>query len=70
MITDHKVLVAILKKDVAGLSFRLQRIPLQIHQCNIRILYKLGLQMFIKDGLYRHNHKTNTDEEMSYIYIT
>ena len=34
-ITDHKLLVAIFKKDVASLSYRLQRILLCIHQYSI-----------------------------------
>ena len=50
MITDLKPLVAILSKDVACLSCRLQRILLQIHQYNMRILYKSGLQLFIATG--------------------
>ena len=37
MITDHKLLEATFKKDIASLSHRLQRIPLRIHQYNIWI---------------------------------
>ena len=50
MITDHKLLVAIFKKDIQTLSPILQR-----------ILYKL----FIADWLSRHNCETNRDEEKS-----
>ena len=44
VITDHKPLVAIFKKDVANLSHRLQWILLQINQYSIRILHKQGPQ--------------------------
>ena len=47
MITYHKLLIAIFKKDNASLSHRLQRILLKIFQCNITILYKTGPQLFI-----------------------
>ena len=42
MITDHKQLVAIVKRDVSSLSHRLQRILLWIQQYNTRILYMPG----------------------------
>ena len=63
MIIDHKLLVVTLAKDVASLSHRLQRILLQIHQYNIRILYKPETQLFIADWLSRHIHKTISDKE-------
>ena len=47
MITDHKQLVAVFKKDVASLSHSLQRIELQIHQYSTPILNKPGPQEFI-----------------------
>ena len=40
VITDHKTLVALFKKDVASLSQRIQCILLRIHQYRVRILYK------------------------------
>ena len=58
MIMDHKPSVAILKKGAASLSQRKQRILLNIHQYNIRILYKPGPQLFIVDKLSRHNQET------------
>ena len=64
MITDHKLLATIFRKDDASLSHRLQRILLWIHQYNIRILYKLRKQLFITDCLSRHNHDTNRVEEI------
>ena len=61
-ITDHKPLVVIVKKDVTSLSHRHQRILLQIHQYNIRILYKPGPQLFITGWISRHKPKTETKE--------
>ena len=69
MIPNHKLLVVIFKKDVASLSYWLQRILLRIHQYNIRILYKPKPQLLIADWLSRHNHDTNK-EEIPDMYIT
>ena len=41
-----------------------------MHQYNIRILYKVGQQIFITDWLSRHNHKTNRDEKIPGMCIT
>ena len=54
MIIDNKPLVAIFKKDVASISFRLQRILLQIYQYNIRILYKPGCNCSSQIGFQTH----------------
>ena len=70
MITDHKLLVAIFKKDIVRLSQRLQRILLHIHQYSIRILYKCRPQLFIADWLSRPSHKTNRDEGITEMHIT
>ena len=59
VITDHKLLVTICKKDTASLSHRLHRILIQVHQYSFRILYKTGQQLFIKDYLSRHKLETN-----------
>ena len=67
VITNHKLLVAILKKNVASQWHRLQRV-LQVHHYSIRILYKLQPQLFIAYLLSRHNHKTNRDEEKIHNY--
>ena len=64
VITDHKMLVVIFKKDVVSLSHRLQRIIFCIHHYNIRILSKLGPQLFTADWISRHNHKIGKDEEI------
>ena len=51
IITDHKPLITIFKKDVATLSERPQQILLRIHQYMVRILYKPGRDLFIADWL-------------------
>ena len=60
-ITDHKPLVAIFKKDVT-LSQQIQCILLRIHQYQVRIIYKLGPEVFITDWLSQQNHTENKDE--------
>ena len=62
IITDHKPLVAILKKDVATLSQCIQCILLKIHQHRVHILYKPGPEIFIGDWLSHHNHEEGKDE--------
>ena len=59
IITDHKPLVAIVKRDVETLSHRLQWILLRIHQYRVRIIHKLRSGLFIADWLSRQNHKEN-----------
>ena len=49
MITDHKPLVAIFKKDITRLSNRLQCILMRIDQYKIKIPYKPGSDLFIAD---------------------
>ena len=66
MITDHKLLVPIFKKDVATLLKRLQRILLH----NIGRLYKLGPPLFIADWLSQTQPWENRDEEIPGICIT
>ena len=62
VITHHKPLVAIFKKDIATLSQRIQCILLRTHQYRVRILYKPGPEIFIADWLSQHNHKENKDK--------
>ena len=62
VITDHKPLVAIFKKDVAMLSQHIQCILLKIHQHRVHILYKPGPDIFITDWLSQCNHKEGKDE--------
>ena len=61
VITDHKRLVSVLKKDVATLSQQIQHILLKIHQCRVQIIYKPGSDIFIADWLSRHNHTEGKD---------
>ena len=56
VITDHKPLVSMFKKDVATLSQHIQCILLKIHQYRVQIIYKPGPEIFIADWLLRHNH--------------
>ena len=56
IITDHKQLVAIFKKDVAMLSQCIQGILLKIYQSRVQIIYKPGPKIFIAGWLSRHNH--------------
>ena len=62
IITNHKLLVAIFKKDVAVLSQCIQHILLKIHQYRVQILYKSGPEKFIADWLSQHNHQKGKDE--------
>ena len=62
IITDHKLLVSIFKKDVAMLSQHIQHILLNVHQYRVQILYKPGPEIFIADWLSHHNHKEDKDE--------
>ena len=58
IITDHKPLVAIFKKDMAKLLQCIQGILLKIHQ----YIYKPGPEIFIADWLSRHNHEEGKDK--------
>ena len=62
MITDHKPLVSMFKKDVATLSQCIQCILLKIHQYGVQIIYKPGPEIFIADWLSRHNHTEEKDK--------
>ena len=62
--TDHKLIVAIFKKDVAMLSQRIQWIILRMCQYRVRIIYKPGLDLFITNWLSRQIYKENKDAEI------
>ena len=62
VITDHKLLVSIFKKDVSTLSQRIQHILLKIHQYRVQVIYKPGPDIFIADWLSRHNHAEGKDQ--------
>ena len=51
IITDHKLLVAVFKKDMAMLPQCIQHILLKIHQYRVQIIYKPGSKIFIADWL-------------------
>lgn len=59
IITDHKPLLAIFKKDVATASPRLQRIMMRIHQYHVSLHYRPGPEMHIADCISRVGHKVS-----------
>ena len=62
IITNHKLLVSIFKKDVAALLQCIQCILLKIHQYKVQIIYKPGPEFFIADWLSQHNHVKGKDK--------
>ena len=62
IITDHKPLVAIFKKDVTMLSPCIQCNLLKFHQYRVLILYKPGPEIFFAEWLSWYNHKEGKDE--------
>ena len=62
VITDHKLLISVFKKDVATLSQMIQCILLKIHQYRVQVIYKPGPDIFIADWLSRHNHVEGKDQ--------
>ena len=62
IITNHKPLMSIFKKDVAMLSQCIQRILQKIHQYRVQIIYKPGPKIFIADWLPWHNHAEGKDK--------
>ena len=62
IITDHKPLVAIFKKDMTMLSQCIQCILLKIYQYRVQIVYKPGPKIFTADWLSQHNHEEGKDK--------
>ena len=62
VITDHKPLAAMFKKDVATLLQHIQHILLKIDQYRVQIIYKPGPEIFIADWLSRNNHVEGKDK--------
>ena len=62
IITDHKPLISMFKKDVATLLQCIQCILLRIHQYRVQIIYKPGPKIFIANWLLRHNHVEGKDK--------
>ena len=69
VITDHKLLVAMFKNDMATLSQCIQCILLKIHQYRVQIIYKPGPESFIADWLSRNNHVGGKDKPIKDIDI-
>ena len=61
-ITDHKLLVAMFKKDVATMSQYIQCILLKIHQYRVQIIYHPGPEIFIAGWLSRNNPMEGKDK--------
>ena len=63
VITDHKPLVTIFKKDVATLSQGIQQILLKMHQHRVQnFIQTRDLKFLLQISLSHHNHKDNTGE--------
>ena len=60
IITDHKPLLAIFKKDVATLLQQIQHILLKIHQYRVHIFTNLGLKCLLQTGC--HNAPTKKEK--------
>ena len=62
VITDHKPLIAMFKKDIATLLQHIQCILLKIHPYRVQIIYKPGPNIFTADWLLKHNHIEGKDK--------
>ena len=69
IITDHKPLISMFKKDIATLSQHIQCILLKFHQYRVQIIYKTGPEIFIADWLSRHNHAEGKDKAIKYMDV-
>ena len=65
IITDHRPLVAIVRKDVAMLPLWLQFIILGIHHNRVHIIYKPGPDLYIIDWLSCNNHTEERDQKIA-----
>ena len=61
IITDHKPLISMFKKDIATLSQHIQCILLKIHQYRVKIIYKPSPKIFIADWLSRAMQRGRTN---------
>ena len=62
ILSDHKPLSAIVKKDLVNAPPRFQRLLLRLQKYNIQIQYKPGKSMIFADHLSRNVHPTPNDE--------
>ena len=69
IITDHKALVAIIRKDVAMLTWHQQWIMLHIHQYRVHILFKPDPDLYIMDWLFWNNPTEKRDQELTAMNI-
>ena len=70
VITDHKPLLSLLKKDVSTASPRLQRLLLRIHRYRVSMTYRPGKDMHLADFLSRSSHQPNKDPEIEGFKLT
>ena len=64
VMSDHKMLVAIVNKGDTSLSQWLQCIRLCIHQYGLQILYKSGPEFYGADRLSHNNYAEKRDQEI------
>ena len=64
--TDHKPLLAIVKKQFANAPKRLQRMLLHLQRYNFTLVYRPGSQMFVADTLSRAFLPGNGTTELSH----
>ena len=62
VLSNHKPLSAIVKKDLVNAPPRLQRLLLRLQKYNIQIQYKPGKSMIFANHLSRNVHPTPSDE--------
>ena len=62
IITDHKPLVVMFKKDVATMLQHIQCILLKFHQYRVQIIYKPGPEIFTADRLLSNNQVEGKDK--------
>ena len=65
MITDCKLLLAVVKKDIINVLPRLARLLLRVHKFNLTLHYRLGKQMHLSDAPGQSRHELNADPEIT-----
>ena len=60
VLSDHKPLETIFRKNLFAIPKRLQRMMLQLQSYNLTVNYKHGKEMFLADASSRNYINTNT----------
>ena len=63
VLTDHKPLLSIDKKDIINAPPRQARLLLRVHKFNLTLHFRLGKQMNLSDVLSQSGHELNADSE-------